>query len=202
MRKCAKYADRHCLPPQNSQDFHRVVHALVNLNFAPVDVFNRFPEYSHSLLDLLKGEIPYHAQWLHAELEDYIFRALARRDGGVCQLCKLNTLHLQHALGWYRNHCRPGQATPQEFKFSLGHLASRWPRRLWDIDHIIPRAKGGPLYAIENLRTLCLECHWKETQRVFFAGKSMGAARIRPMAEILMSQKQALQGWLNKRDAI
>lgn len=199
MKKSTTYAQRKALPIPESQDFHRVVHALVDLNYAPSDVFNRIPEFSHSLLQMLEGEVPYHCQWLQAEIEDHIFRAVAQRDNGVCQLCRLNTLHLQHALGWYQNHWRPGQASPQEFKFSLGHLATRWPRRLWDIDHIIPRAKGGPLYAIQNLRTLCLECHWKETQRVFFSGKSMDGARMRPSFEKVLDQRHKLQAWLKKK---
>ena len=166
LRKSGKKDDLLRLPQPNSQDYHRVLNSFVNLNFTENEVLTRFPEYAHSLVLLLRGEVPRHCLWLNAELVDHVWRTLAQRDNGICSLCRLNTLHLQHAIAWYQAHWRPNQASIHEFKFALGHLAARWPRRLWDIDHIQPKSQGGAWWAVRNLRTLCLQCHWAETQRL------------------------------------
>jgi 5-methylcytosine-specific restriction endonuclease McrA len=39
----------------------------------------------------------------------------------------------------------------------------RMTRRLWEMDHIIPVVEGGGDCGLENLRTLCISCHAKET---------------------------------------
>ena len=35
---------------------------------------------------------------------------------------------------------------------------------LWEMDHIVPVIEGGGMCGIDNLRTLCIRCHKKETK--------------------------------------
>lgn len=37
---------------------------------------------------------------------------------------------------------------------------------LWEVDHIIPVCEGGGACGLDNLRTLCLWCHRKETAKL------------------------------------
>lgn len=39
-------------------------------------------------------------------------------------------------------------------------------RTLWEMDHIRPVSEGGGSCGLENLRTLCLWCHWGETRKL------------------------------------
>jgi len=36
----------------------------------------------------------------------------------------------------------------------------------WDMDHTIAVAEGGGSCGLDNLRTLCLRCHYQQTQRL------------------------------------
>jgi len=85
-------------------------------------------------------------------LRDQVFL----RDRGVCALCKVNTqaafLQLRKARGIRR----------QEILASWGlKLLKR--KTLWDADHIVPVAEGGGECDLDNLRTLCLNCHRQQT---------------------------------------
>lgn len=63
---------------------------------------------------------------------------LWNRDGGKCALCGTNT-----DIYW---RC---------FKHARGYDEA-W---VWEIDHIQPRSEGGT-DEMENLRTLCIKCHY------------------------------------------
>lgn len=107
------------------------------------------------------------------------------RDVGICQMCGFDTMALHAALAQIHIRCsevRPaeheayqpfveGSGTtwcPMSFahvKMAVGRRAAKWPRSLWEADHVIPVSQGGR-DELENLRTLCLECHWIETNRL------------------------------------
>lgn len=108
------------------------------------------------------------------------------RDRGICQLCRINTLDLDQAIRLVRGMCEIYRWNPldhkiywedqfQSFLNAVGIRASLWPEVLWEADHVIPRCRGGK-YALENLRTLCLLCHRRETNRLLF-GKETYAFR-------------------------
>ena len=45
-------------------------------------------------------------------------------------------------------------------------VACLWGLSMWDMDHIRAVAEGGGLCGLANLRTLCIFCHHKETEKL------------------------------------
>ncbi len=108
---------------------------------------------------------------------------MKKRDRGICALCRLDCEKLSREL---RSLTRAFWSTWNDPDRSRGrksravaaladHLAAfkakhgiplHRKRRLWDIDHILPVAEGGGDCGLENLRTLCLQCHRGETKRL------------------------------------
>lgn len=100
------------------------------------------------------------------------------RDRGVCKRCGLNTEHLRQAITWYytwllnRYRLLTGStfAASVEAKTELHafikalsiphHLALR--HDLWQAHHRVAVIDGGD-HRIEDLETVCLPCHKKET---------------------------------------
>lgn len=204
--RSVQMSEKFSLPKQDSAELHRVLHSLVTLSFSQGDVFNRFPQYAHSLLLLLTGKVTIRTLWLHLELEEYGRVAVAERDGGVCAICRRNTVDLQQAIAWYMTHARAGQASVGSLKLALGHVAAQWPRRLWEADHVIPKSRGGAIYSLSNLRTLCLQCHREETDRVFFekllhfmGGKGLARVKAKQFNGNAYEQKLKLQAWVNRK---
>ena len=86
----------------------------------------------------------------------YLREQVLLRDRGVCALCRVDT-----------------QAAYLELKRSRGahrlKLLAHWGlkrvsrKTLWDADHIVPVVEGGGECDLENLRTLCLICHRRQT---------------------------------------
>lgn len=86
----------------------------------------------------------------------YLREQVHLRDNGICVQCGVNT-----------------QAAYADLKRSRGthrlKLLTQWGlkrisrKSLWDADHIVPVAEGGGECDIDNLRTLCLVCHKKQT---------------------------------------
>lgn len=95
------------------------------------------------------------------------------RDHGVCALCRRDTAQISTRLGQRLDPFLAFDSTWPEKK-----RAMRWHkllvclklargmcriRHLWEADHVIPVCWGGP-NTLENLRTLCVCCHKKETR--------------------------------------
>ena len=86
----------------------------------------------------------------------YLREQVFARDRGVCVLCRTDT-----------------RAAYAELKRSRGvhrlKLLEHWGlkrltrKTLWDADHIIPVIEGGGECDLENIRTLCLKCHRRQT---------------------------------------
>ena len=121
--------------------------------------------------------------------QSYARRMVWERDQGVCAECLLDTREIEALLGEvttktvnFWNQVRGSQfydgrrldrdwperlrsqvrIARQEIleEFNWEHL---WERRsLWDADHVIPKAEGGPS-EMANLQTLCLGCHREKT---------------------------------------
>lgn len=101
-------------------------------------------------------------------LNDWPFmrRKVWERDRGVCRLCGADCEQIQHLCRMVRS--REGHET-------YLHLVARYRehgwsdamlwRDLWEADHIKPRVLGGG-NELENLRTLCIPCHKRETARL------------------------------------
>jgi len=86
----------------------------------------------------------------------YLREQVFFRDHGVCALCRTDA-----------------RAAYFDLKRSRGvhrlRLLERWGlkrinrKTLWDADHILPVAEGGGECDLENIRTLCLICHRRQT---------------------------------------
>lgn len=65
------------------------------------------------------------------------------RDKGICALCRTDVFE----GATHRN----------------GSPVRRGSGHLWEADHIVPVVEGGGECTLENMRTLCIPCHKKET---------------------------------------
>lgn len=79
-----------------------------------------------------------------------IRRRIFERDAGYCLLCKIDL-----AIREDRHTKQPGLWPKQDDNF----------RDLFECDHIIPVIEGGS-WELENLRTLCRQCHKAETAKL------------------------------------
>lgn len=159
----ARYARR------RPDDFLELMHCLVNRNYTETQVFERFPHFS--VLMLYSKTKGYDAR-LYApriasvmkDLNNFMRNAVRLRDRGVCALCRIDTIDLGDAIGWHAER-EPVDEVLALIR-AIGRRARRWPESLWDMDHIIPKCQHGQPFALENLRTLCIECHYQETMRL------------------------------------
>ena len=90
------------------------------------------------------------------------------RDSEVCASCSCNTELtyevFQHALVHLRHITGPRAFAQWRELVAIACFVARrdsW----WEADHIHPLAEGGP-DTLENLRTLCLPCHRRETAQL------------------------------------
>ena len=87
----------------------------------------------------------------------YVREQLFARDRGICALCRADTrgcwIELKRSRGAQRQRL-------------LAHwgLKRLTRKTLWDADHVLPVCEGGGECDLENLRTLCLICHRRETE--------------------------------------
>lgn len=94
-----------------------------------------------------------------------------QRDRGVCANCGTDTHRQRLAFirlctwgergRWFspRQHPRVAKLAQRKYGIPRGRLRGEW----WDMDHILPVVEGGGACGLENLRTLCIPCHKKET---------------------------------------
>lgn len=76
------------------------------------------------------------------------------RDGGVCDLCEMDTVAMVTRLNGIV------EADPELYQAECEALGIPDHRRsLWDMDHIVPVVEGGGQCSLEGYRTLCLWCH-------------------------------------------
>ncbi len=117
-------------------------------------------------------------------------RKVFERDRGVCRLCGLDTRRLEALVNRYRRMCfghwgrvtarRPwscyegkgpqcrnvGEVTRVFRLLGLEFSSAGVRSSYWDMDHEIPVIEGGGECGLDNLRTLCLWCHKRETKRL------------------------------------
>ena len=84
----------------------------------------------------------------------YVRDQVFLRDRGVCAICKKDMERLRLILE------RMSRQERDAHKMAWG---MQHRRTLWDADHIVPVIEGGGECGLENFRTLCFECHRKET---------------------------------------
>lgn len=81
-------------------------------------------------------------EWKIRTNPGYVRDELAKRDKGVCAICATDTG--ARLDPWFRERAR-----------GAGHL--------WQADHIVPVIEGGGECGLDNYRTLCTDCHKRET---------------------------------------
>jgi len=86
----------------------------------------------------------------------WVKRAVVARDKHVCQLCGHDIR--AEELAW--RNARPSGGVGE--KVGAQFAAWRRARPREEYDHIIPFCEGGKT-VLENMRTLCHECHLKRT---------------------------------------
>lgn len=86
----------------------------------------------------------------------YLREQVLRRDRAICAICRIDThrayLELKRSRGERRQK-----------RLEQWGLKRMTRRSLWDADHIVPVVEGGGECDLDNLRTLCLACHRRET---------------------------------------
>ena len=98
-------------------------------------------------------------EWRLRTDSGYLREQVFARDKGVCAICSIDCrtayFDLKRSRGVHRNK-----------------LLARWGlkrlnrRTLWDADHIVPVAEGGGECDLDNIRSLCLVCHRRQTSEL------------------------------------
>jgi len=100
-------------------------------------------------------------EWKIRTQPEFAAEQLHVRDRGVCVTCRRDCEAL------FRKIRVTKRALREKRMAELGlpaHLLKR--RRYWEVDHIQPVVEGGGSCGLENLRTLCWECHRKATREL------------------------------------
>lgn len=101
--------------------------------------------------------------------------AIFERDRGVCKLCGTNVDKFHKLV--YTTTMDKVMDNLEKINYIFGtklrkdspvrdivhSLFHHKDRRVWEIDHIIPVAKGGGICGLDNFQTLCLGCHRRKT---------------------------------------
>ena len=91
-------------------------------------------------------------EWKLRSNPGYLRQQVLKRDKGICELCRVNTLSAFLRL-------KKSRGPSRTLHLADWGLARMSRRSLWDADHILPVAEGGGECDLRNLRTLCLKCH-------------------------------------------
>ncbi len=100
-------------------------------------------------------------EWKIRTQPDFAAELVHARDRGVCKACGRDCDALYRKIRitkWARRKRRLA-----ELGLPL-YLLRR--RRYWEVDHIQAVVEGGGCCGLENLRTLCWECHKKATREL------------------------------------
>jgi 5-methylcytosine-specific restriction protein A len=103
----------------------------------------------------------------------YLREQVFLRDHGICALCRIDTgaafIELKRARGVHRLRL-----------LQYWGLKRCSRKSLWDADHIVPVVEGGGECDLENIRTLCLLCHRRQTQQLRHRLALQNGAIVRP----------------------
>jgi 5-methylcytosine-specific restriction protein A len=83
------------------------------------------------------------------------------RDKGVCALCTRDCEALYRKIRVTKRARRLARLAELALP---AYLLRR--KRYWEVDHITPVIEGGGSCGLENLRTLCWECHKRATREL------------------------------------
>lgn len=88
--------------------------------------------------------------------------AVYERDGGECSSCHRDCYRMQWPPGPLEEHCHIGGANFPSLSNLRRYqiIPGRW--NCWEVHHIRPKMLGGT-DDLDNLATLCVWCHKRET---------------------------------------
>jgi 5-methylcytosine-specific restriction enzyme A len=98
---------------------------------------------------------------------NYMRKAVYKRDKGICRICNLDTPKIA------KEAMKLSDDTRQSFldNYNIGSKRKIWKVKngggLWDADHILPVKEGGGLCGLDNIRTLCINCHKNVTKDAY-----------------------------------
>jgi 5-methylcytosine-specific restriction protein A len=95
-------------------------------------------------------------EWKLRTQPGYLRDQVFERDRGICAGCGIDCEAEIRRLKRVR-------AEKRAEAWKAWGLRPRQRRTLWDADHIIPVVEGGGECDLDNIRTLCLRCHKRET---------------------------------------
>jgi len=115
-------------------------------------------------LEVPAGRFTFCSEWCVHEWRlrtdtGYLREQVLARDHGICAICRVDCRAAYHDLKRSRGVHRQ-------------KLLARWGlkrisrRTLWDADHIVPVAEGGGECDLDNIRSLCLLCHRRQTSEL------------------------------------
>ena len=90
-------------------------------------------------------------EYLVVSSASHVAREIKKRDKGVCALCGTDTQKIRREMLRQRR---------------MGIPVKLNTRRLWEAHHVLPVCQGGGCCGLDNYRTLCTECHLKETKKL------------------------------------
>ena len=99
---------------------------------------------------------------------NYLRKCVYKRDKGICKICGEDTKLIAKKVLQLKidNLIEEMELFLKEKNISLKRKI--WRRKngggLWDADHIIPVKDGGGQCGLDNIRTLCIDCHKKVTK--------------------------------------
>ena len=101
---------------------------------------------------------------------NYQRNAVKKRDKGVCADCGTDTVELKRLVMELVIRSRPeydqrGFGDHTRMYDVLQGLGFKRNQSLWEMDHIVPVIEGGQ-NTLDNLRTLCVPCHKRDTAEV------------------------------------
>lgn len=107
----------------------------------------------------------------------FIEGPVEKRDKGVCALCGVDTWAInrrvkriyERSKGHWNNDFTARKTRPftyariRRFARQTGYYPNARP---YEIDHIVPVCEGGGCCGLDNLRTVCFDCHRHETAKL------------------------------------
>jgi 5-methylcytosine-specific restriction protein A len=94
----------------------------------------------------------------------YLREQVFLRDRGICAQCGVNTEALR------KQKRKLDYSARKKFEKEWGRR-----RNLWDADHTVPVAEGGGECDLNNMRTLCLKCHTRNTRALLQRLRNTGS---------------------------
>ena len=97
----------------------------------------------------------------------YLRTCVYKRDNGICAICHQDTKLIARQAKKYKANKEWKSFYKLLDDNNIHHKRKIWARGfgggLWDADHIKPVYEGGGSCGLDNIRTLCIACHKKNT---------------------------------------